>query len=220
LEDAHALVELTLKARLTPAAVAVIAVLCGAQGAGAGTTSHCPLTPHRTIAATKSVRVYRAFSRTSGTIAAYACVVGSKRRVFLDVDSQDNEFTVTHVQIAGRFVAFFSQYQGREGASPDLKVVDVRSGKVVRKETDGEIQSPIYTLGVALLLSPTGSVAWISEERERATGNLLRRVVETADRNGRRVLDADPAIDPSSLALATGWVYWRHGDETRSAPVS
>jgi hypothetical protein len=202
----------------------VLGALIGIAPAGAaarsGSASVCRFTPYRTIAATKSVRVYRAFSPTNGTAAAYACVLGSKRRVLLGIDQEDAGFTVRHVQIAGRFVAFFSQYQGREGASPDLKVVDVRTGKVVRKYTDGEIQSPIYTLGVALLLSPTGSVAWIAEEHELATGNVMRRVVEAADRNGRRVLDADPAIDPKSLALATGWAYWRHGDETRTAPVS
>jgi hypothetical protein len=199
---------------------AAIATTPSAAAARSSAASPCRFTPYRTIAATKSVRVYRAFSRANGTMAAYACALGSKRRVFLAVDSRDSENVVSHVRIAGRFVACFSQYQGREGAASDLKVVDVRTGKVVRSEADGELQSPIYTLGVALLLSPTGSVAWIAEEHELATGNVLRQVVQAADRNGRRVLDADPAIDPRSLALATGWVYWRHGDETRAAPVS
>jgi hypothetical protein len=202
-----------------PALIAAVALVLAVLPPDADAAARCPFTRHRTIAATKSVRVYRAFSRTAGTMAAYACALGSTRRVFLGTDSTDAEYTVSHVQIAGRFVAFFEQYSGREGASPDLTVVDVRAAKVLHKETDGEIQSPSSWDGLAIVLSARGSVAWVTEERETATGRLVNRIVEAADADGRRVLDSDPTIDPNSLALAGSWVYWRHAGETRTATL-
>jgi hypothetical protein len=71
-------------------------------------------------------------------------------------------------------------------------------------------------LDSALLVKSDGSVAWIVE-----TGYpVVQYQVHTVDKSGSRVLASGTDIDPRTLALSGGVLYWTQGGKPMSAVLN
>jgi hypothetical protein len=124
----------------------------------------------------------------------------------------------------GRYVAFAHDY---EEAAPDvdnddIHVFDLRSGKekyaALATEGSPKAESRVHSL----VLKPNASVAWIASYHTDYPEVLFQVWRWETKHNGeRRKLDEGKSIAPHSLALSAsgGTVYWRHGGNTRTAPL-
>jgi hypothetical protein len=84
----------------------------------------------------------------------------------------------------------------------------MRLGRVIRKVT-GNSGGP-----GDLELARSGSFALFSSLPDNP--NLYLSVAEA---DGQHLVDSGPDIDPRSLAIAGGWVYWTRAGEPHSARI-
>jgi hypothetical protein len=70
----------------------------------------------------------------------------------------------------------------------------------------------------ALVLTPRGSVAWTEDQYSNERG-CAKHAVTALEGDKPVTLDSSNAIRLKSLRWKCGRIRWRHGDETRSAPL-
>jgi hypothetical protein len=110
----------------------------------------------------------------------------------------------------------------------ELVVVrDLRTGRVIHRVPTGsppsvervEPSQPGGRIGAgrmtAIVVRSDGAVAWIVDTRKRLGTFELHEL----DRSGARIAAAGSDIDPHSLALAGGTIYWTQGGRPFSAPL-
>lgn len=139
------------------------------------------------------------------------------------------------VALAGRYVAFQRPRRARPRSARELVLerVNVKTGRrVVRRPASANEVGVI----VSHVLTPTGTAAWIETsepckvvpgaspthgsariECEGANVVLARQTPHSAPET--TVLASSPTIDPSSLALADGHLYWSEGGQPREAAI-
>lgn len=132
------------------------------------------------------------------------------------------------LRTAGVMVAFDIGNGGRRGSEYRLRVLNARTGRIVRSvaQGDGRADSPrrMATL-VALQVRSNGSIVWISDVRtefastEAQTYEVRRADTGVRDRGANELLDSSPDIDPNALALDGTNARWTRAGEPRSAPV-
>jgi hypothetical protein len=128
-----------------------------------------------------------------------------------------------HVSLVGTMLGYAqlstsSNGQGQGTGEWFVVVRDLRSGRVLHKLPTGARESPEpHYIGtgpaVAVVLKRDGAVAWITENYERTAGGQTFFEVHAADRSGTRLLASGSNIDPSSLALGAGTLYWLQGGQ-------
>ena len=139
----------------------------------------------------------------------YACYGRRTRRVFLGDEFEGAG--VTHVDLAGRFVAYEWSFCDRERpvCAGAVVVRDLKERRVRRAPIpDG------HGHATALAVSRRGAVAWI--RYASSAGGLQVRVL---DNGGERVVAGGGDIDTSSLALGDVTAYWTQGGLPRAAPM-
>ncbi len=141
---------------------------------------------------------------------------------------EEGYWGIARVALSGHYAAYevIANRLGCGFCHWGVAVRDLSSGRVVREVPTGTPTNPAleenYGVGptTALLLTDSGSVAWITDahggEGRPSEGGYQ---VHAADSHGTSLLASGPDIDPSSLALAGGTVYWMQGGEPRSASV-
>jgi hypothetical protein len=131
----------------------------------------------------------------------------------------------TNFVLAGPIVAFEHFWIAFEGQPKwGVTVRDLRTGRVLRNEPTGTDVTPgpepeqDFGIGhtTAIVVKTDGSVAWIVETSKEEG----RYQVHAADMNGGRVLASGADVDPTSLALAEGTLYWMQGGRAYSAALN
>jgi hypothetical protein len=138
---------------------------------------------------------------------------------------------VTHKVLSGTVVAYESFVAGTEEGVWYVVVRDLRNGRLLHHLPSGTplTNRPNFT-GVGpvegQVVKPNGSVAWIAEDRQRATPATATSPevpyydVHAADKSGTRLLAAGADVNRYSLALAGNTVYWTQGNKPASAQLN
>ncbi|HKP91210.1 MAG TPA: hypothetical protein VJT75_14700 [Thermoleophilaceae bacterium] len=115
---------------------------------------------------------------------------------------------VSSFNLAGKYVAYIRRFCYESGPC----VGEPHTRNVVSNKDRRGSPTPGPAFDVRPLAFPSGSLAWI--RRKESTNE-----VHTLDTAGEHVVDAGPAVDPTSLARSGHTLYWTHDGEPRSAQV-
>ena len=198
-----------------------------ADFAQARTTESCASSGSTTLVQTRSLRLY---SQRGGV--KVACHLASGRRTVFDNRLRPcfpEICFMRQLRTAGVMVAFDIGNSGRRGSEYRLRVLNARTGRIVRSVAQGDGAAALprrkATL-VALQVRSNGSIVWISDVRtetasmpEAQTYEVRRADTGVRDRGANELLDSSPEIDPNSLALDGANARWTRAGEPRSAPV-
>jgi hypothetical protein len=160
-----------------------------------------------TLAQTLSVRVFHKHVRQSDVV--FVCARTSRVALRIGQRDPDTPASVDSFAITSSMVGFHRFTCDRGGlCQMNIVVVNARTRSVVHTSTatEGFLRS--------LVVAPSGSVAWI-----RASGLADELSVGVIDASGERQLDQGPGINPRSLALGTGYLYWLDGGQPQAAQV-
>jgi hypothetical protein len=195
---------------------AVAAVLPAA--ADAKRRPSCERAGSRTVAQNRLARVFEVKIQDGARL--YGCLRSSGRRVALETAYDDfytTSYGYSRVRLAGRYVAWLYEITDvscKADCPPwydthreHLSVYDLR--RRTRRQVDGDL------LGEALVLAPSGGIAWAS----RGTGGSGIEI-HASDRAGDRVLDSGD-IPPESLraecSMECSVISWLKDGEERFA---
>jgi hypothetical protein len=182
--------------------------------------THVTCRSGRTVQANAKARVFWVGHRL------YACASRARKPLLLyeesvpcPADSSSGCDAVDGVRLASRYVAVAWEVQQRDGTSSAAVVFDVIARKRVRARYTP--QQSGWSYGIADLEVTTHGGLGVIEVAQYAGLYPTPPTYEVRkqDANGSAVLDSGPDIDPSSLALSTGTLYWTRGGEAHSAPI-
>jgi hypothetical protein len=148
----------------------------------------------------------------------YGCDMRSGRRTRVADGLVDQYATSepTIVRVRGRLAALADQFEAKSGgANYTAWTYDLRSGRRIRRyDSNG---ARVYALDVRMARS--GSLAVIEGEGRPRADSASGFVVRKIERGGSTVLGGGDDVEPQSLAVGGGWVYWTQAGGARSAPI-
>ncbi len=171
-------------------------------------------------------------------LGVYGCAYRSKRSYFLGsvpeaVGTPVGNGGVGLETLGGPMAAYEDSSSGPTGADWGVVVTDLSNGKVVHRvptgtpvhpeppRIEGGLTNRYVGIGpaTAIVVKSDGAVAWIAQD---AVEGLLpySYQVHALDKTGSRVLAVGPEIEPHSLALAGGTLYWLQGGKPMSATLN
>jgi hypothetical protein len=201
----------------TAVAIAAAAFLAVAPAAAAK-PKPCSLAGSKTVAASKSARVY-SIKNKQGARTLVGCLRSNNKRQTLERGYDDGLYlsgAFSRVRLAGRFVAWqLTEYDLSckemcpEGYNPNvhLKIHDLRKRKTKTVPGDNEVASK-----GRLVLTTGGSIAWTQQ-------GSTDDEVDAFDKAGRRQLDHGN-IPPGSLTLSGKVASWTKDGATQSATLA
>lgn len=188
----------------------------------------CASPGSKTLRQTSQVRVYRKRGLVVG------CHFRSNRRT-LFVEPVDLEsLTVEQLRITGPYAGFNIFSRGRDGTSSLVVVLNLFTGRTVRRESrgGGRMQGPgTEAVSVTdLVLREDGAVGWIyditafgGDASDRTTTVTRTFEVRKSDEGSGRVastlLDSGLSVDPRSLAIRGTTISWKNAGALRTAPL-
>jgi hypothetical protein len=183
------------------------------------TVSDCPRGHSHLLAADAQAQVW------DGVTEVFACAYGHRRVYALGpAEGSDRGGGAATVKaLTGPTVAV---ERFRVDSENQLLIVsDLRTGRVIRKvHTGGPPRlGPCYVCdgnAFMLVLKEDGSIAWLTEDGRFNIQTELHAV----DKKGSRILaagetDEGTGINPRSLVLGEGVLYWMQGDKPATAPL-
>ena len=183
------------------AATAIVALVQPAAEVSA--ESKCSRSGTATSVATKDVRV---FSRGRPDYQrVYACFQRTGRTTALGTFQSD--LGISNETAAGRFVAYQYLLCRGDCARSDVRVIDVKTGRVRRSSKAGPGSAPMF----GLVVNRRGSAAWARQYDD------ARFEVRALTAKGEMTLDSSRGIDPLSLAFAGSRLYWLRDGQASSA---
>jgi hypothetical protein len=182
-----------------------VGLVVPSAGVGRSRASEC--SGGRTLARTVGVRVFTKHVNRSDPV--FVCARESRRSLRIGDRDPDTPAAVDSFVIAGTMVGFH-RYACDRGGLCRMHVVVVNA----RKRTTVHRSAAMEGFLRSLVLAPSGSVAWI-----RASGLADQLSVGVIDASGERLIDQGPDIDPGSLALGTGHLYWLDGGQPQAAQL-
>lgn len=198
--------------------VVTVCVVLGFLGLSAGASARS-CRPHGASAVTSNsvAQVYRIRGRTFGCVRS-----GGPRRALGDYPLSASETTlrVSNVRLSGRQVAY-SFDTSRDKAESEVRVKNLGTGKLLHDATAVASMAGLGDFngkpaGVTALEFGSGSdVAWIARNVYVAP---VRLEVFALHGHSRRLLAADPSIDPTSLRVVDHRILWTVAGTTQSAP--
>ena len=115
--------------------------------------------------------------------------------------------SATSFRVAGAYVAYKSEECDRgEECTTSIFVVNGVTGRYRPQP------GPVAGVASALRVNADGVAAYIDTRDETIA-------VRAVTRSSALVLAESTEIDPSSLALGNGWIYWTEADRPRSASI-
>lgn len=174
--------------------------------------------------ATSHARIYRRDGTT------YGCLYSANRRFKLGQYSRSSDTGrdgQRQTRLAGRYVGFEEYVEGSRTFTYEVRVFDLRSGRLVRDVPTGPVppeadEATQFGIAVgigpvtALRLRATGGVAWIARNRYSADSEF---VVRKADAKKPMGLAAGRDIHPVSLALNGSRLTWLQAGQERAASL-
>ena len=211
---------------LTGAPVAAVATVALAAGSPATAVAQdrCQAERSRTEDASRYARVYsvRRVQDDAVTRRWYACLYSAGRRVHLGVVGPAGQFSdrIAPVRLAGRYVAFSSEYTASTGDAIGAVVTvrDLRTGAFVNRfQSPGDPNTYDVT---DLELRANGSVAWVAGIIQGMPATTTFEVRAFQERKAQStVLDSGAAIGSGSLALSGRTLYWTSDGTPRSTTL-
>lgn len=226
----------------------VVGVLLVPSGAVASarsrpTASSCMPRTARALLADAEAAVYSIRAKVTGTqegeryteslIETRACGIGRAGSVLLFsrpvIQPTEEHFAIEHLVLHGAMLAYATAYYGgtrytEEQESPEewrVIVRDLRTGQIIHNVTTGP-KDPAHPklIGdgwtVAIVLRADGSVAWTTQAPYFSGSPYA---VHVLDGKGDRELAVGTTVDPHSLALSDGTLYWTQDGTPMSAPI-
>lgn len=216
------------------ASVLMASAEASAQNRHRGVDRCPPNGRHTVIAADARAEVY-GIRKNNETIEYRGCVYGHGRS--FDVGGVTECLSTggacggtDHITLAGTLVAReLSVVSPVLGTKWLVEVEDLRDGRVLHKVPTGTpLESGQKYEGVgeveALVLNAGGAAAWIARDSERSShvgsfDEVRYFDIGSVDRSGYHLVAAGTDIDPQSLALAGGTLYWTQGGVPLSATL-
>jgi hypothetical protein len=187
----------------------------------------CHLPDHaRMISANSQAMIYETLETPNQERGIFGCVFGQRRTYFLgepESGTPEGASGIRFETLSGSMVAYKGGYALPPGVSTPARTVwvvvvrDLRTGRVVRRvPTDPNRSSTTVVAGplVALVVKSDGAAAWIVESHEEPSTSAnhfmgtREYIVMAVDKTGTRQLAVGKDIDPKSLALVGGTLYW------------
>jgi hypothetical protein len=202
---------LALTALLAPAAIAV------ASGPPASVQARCLPLGARSLAASRTARVY------SWHGAVYGCVdaTGQLRKLGGAGVCNRPDGAVAPVTLAGTVLAYGLERCGVDTGSSTVVVLNLSTG--IRRADVPAATLPAgaesYSSVTALVLRRDGAAGWIARSASLAGRRTIYEVHRFAGGKSS-LLDSGGSIAPGSLRLAGSLMTWRHGTATRSARLT
>jgi hypothetical protein len=214
---------------------ALLATAAPAQATHAERTK-CTARNAHTILKTETGRI---FSVPGGDFFAkiYGCLYSQNRRWFLGIDGDcDPGDAVDKFILIGRYVAFVETGCNIDSSQDYVNVRDLRTGRTKWRTvaatgtSDGEPSTEVKDL----VMSRTGSVAWIGEWDANSGGistpepnddRQVRKLEPGAPRGGT-LLDRGFEIEDRSLGISArtsrgySWIYWTKSDSPFAAKLN
>jgi hypothetical protein len=113
-----------------------------------------------------------------------------------------------------------------EPLAANVHALDFRNGRQIvdwSNNPDALACRPHTSRIPALRLVHTGRIAWIAKEiayqTESCSGGAVYYVYKVVRPNRPRLLDTGPGIDPTSLRIRSGRMYWRNNGQTRTSSL-
>jgi hypothetical protein len=221
---------------LTLTAVTLLAASPGYATGSNRKPAKCPPGRSHLIAADAEAQVYLrpGGSGPSGEYQAeeiFGCAYGGRRAYALSgppAFSSQSGSEATDYTLAGVILVFESfEVQSIPGLGlPELKrlikVENLRTGRLLHKVPTGTSSPNSIGIGpvVTLVVKSDGAVAWIAGNNKGRGEPATSYEVHALDKTGNRLLASGAEIDPSSLALAGGTLYWTQGGKPMSAVLN
>lgn len=202
------------------AALLVMASIAAVAAAPAEARSRVSCHSGRTVQANAKMRVFWVGHRL------YACSTRARKALLLyeesvpcPADSSSGCDAVDHIRLAARYVAVAWELQQRDGTSSAAVVFDVVARKRVRARYTPQRDSWSYWI-TDMELTTRGGLGLIEAAQHAGVYPMPASYeVRKRDAKGSAVLDSGPDIDPSSLALSAGTLYWTRGGNAHSSPI-
>jgi hypothetical protein len=146
----------------------------------------------------------------------YACLYSNGHPRYL---SSTEHFEYPLVRFAAPYVAYVPTI---EAVPDDVKVMDMRTGRVHTYPSVHPIENKICSRTVSLAVKHDGAVAWIATNFRASgcehppTGAIE---VRAHDKHGLRLLDSSLAVVPSSLRRSGSTLRWVDGGVTHTATL-
>jgi hypothetical protein len=175
------------------------------------------------IVANGAAQVYG--GRPGSGIDVFACAFGSRRIFDLGLPYEcggggSGCAGVRKEVVAGPVVAYEVTYAivGHH-VNDRVLVRDLRTGRLLHSEPTA---ASSHGLGWAtdIVVKSDGAVAWIAGLPWVPESGPVRYEVQAVDKHGSRLLAVGTDIEPSSLALGAGTLYWTQGGTAMSATLS
>jgi hypothetical protein len=198
----------------------MIAIVAAIAVAPAQARSHVTCRSGRTVQANAKVRVFWVGHRL------YACASRARKPMLLyeesvpcPADSSSGCDAVDGVRLASRYVAVAWEVQQRDGTSAAAVVFDVIARKRVRARYTPQQSGWSYGIDDMEVTSNGGLGVIEAAQHPGLYPMPPTYEVRKRDANGSAVLDSGPDIDPGSLALSAGTLYWTRAGEAHSAAI-
>jgi hypothetical protein len=220
------------------AGVAIVLIAstgAGAQGHHMAPDGCPPSGRHTVIAADAQAEVY-GVRKNSETIEYRGCVYGHTR--WFDVGGRSECLSAggacagtDHITLAGTLVAReLSVTSPVLGTKWLVEVENLRNGRVLYKvPTGAPLEPEPKYVGVGevetLVLNTDGAAAWVARDSERSShvgsvDEVRYFDIGSVDNSGYHLLASGTDIDPHSLALVGGTLYWTQGGKPYSATLN
>ncbi len=208
----------------------------------------CRLGQRRPVVADGQAEVYVAqepiFEVHTRSVLGYepvfrGCAYGSHRSFRLGITANGGggggaAVGTKHVVLDGAVVAYERYGVASLGGAAEFYVfvLNLRTGKLLDRVPTGVPMEPNeYHVGVGpvetMVVKPDGAVAWVAldEQRSERIEHEVGHDVNYYDlyalgSSGERLLASGTEVDPSSLALAGGTLYWTQDGKAFSAGLS
>lgn len=215
---------------------ALMLVPAGTAQARHAERTKCTARNAHTILKTETARIFST-PFGDGDARVYGCLYSKNRRYLLGEDSDcDPGPVVSRLVLRGRYVAFVQTFCNIDQSDDYVMVVDLRNGRGKWRAIASTGQAPdaaSSTLVTDLVLSPTGSVAWIADWDANSGSSTPHpnddrqvRKLEPGAPEGGMLLDSGLTIEPRSLGMGSrtsggySWIYWTKGDSPFAAKLN
>lgn len=223
-----------MRARLSVVVVALGALVLVPAAPAQGATK-CTARKAQTLLDSGSARVF-VTPRSDTTGRVYGCLYSKNRNFVLGIEGDCDPQSVDQFVLAGRFVAYVESFCNIDASDDYVVVKDLRTGRNKYRTISATGQAPDAepsTLVSQLVLSRTGSVAWIADWDANSGSSTPHpnddrqvRKLEPGAPAGGTLLDSGLGVEEGSLGLGArtsrnySWLYWTKSGSAFAAKLN